>query len=56
MNTNTQQFTRSELSDTISPVSVAHTVRAAQLDFIGPIALVCALGMIAHFVQSLLTN
>ena len=32
------------------------SLRAAQLDFFGPIGLVCALGMVAHFVQTLLTN
>ena len=56
MNTNTQQISRSEFSDIISPVGVAHSVRAAQLDFIGPVALVCALGVVAHFIQALLTN
>lgn len=56
MNTNTQQFNRNEFSDIINPVGVAHSVRAAQLDFFGPLALVCALGMVAHFIQTLLTN
>lgn len=53
MNTNTQFLNRSEFANTINPIRVAHTVRAANLDFFGPIALVCALGVVAHFVQSL---
>ncbi len=56
MNANLSESNRSEFSDTISPIGVDHSVRSAQLDFFGPIALVCALGVVAHFIQGLFMN
>lgn len=53
MNADNSFSERSEFVDTISPVRLVRSVRAANLDFFGPIALVCVLGAIAHFIQSL---
>jgi hypothetical protein len=56
MNTNTQTFDRNDYAETIHPVRLASTIRTARLDFLGPIALVCALGGVARMIQAFLTN
>ena len=56
MNTDTQQFTRTDYPETINAISVARSVRAAGLDFLAPIGMVCVLGCIARCVQSWLMS
>ncbi len=56
MNTNQETCNHSEFTETVNPLGLAHTVRTARLNFLGPIALFCALGCVARCIQALLVN
>ena len=56
METNTNQFYRGEIYHGLRNFGASQMVRAAKLNFFGPVTLVCALGVIAHYLESLFTN
>ena len=56
MNTNTHPCEQDDFNESISHIGLAHSVRAARLDFLGPIGLVCVLGCVARLIQSFLAS
>jgi hypothetical protein len=58
MNGSSDKFNlnRSELFRSINIVWPTNHLRTARMDFWGAVALVCAIGMLAKFAQTLLTN
>lgn len=56
MTTSTRKFKRSRFFNSINIVWPTNHLRMARLDFWGAVALVCVVGMLVKFAQSLLTN
>ena len=56
MNTKSTLFDGNNDVDTLNSIRLAHSVRVARFNFLGPIALVCVLGGIARFLQAYLLN
>jgi hypothetical protein len=57
MTTSNHKFNRSAFTQIISVINLTGRTRtAAQLDFLGPVSLVCAMGILTKCVQALLTN
>jgi hypothetical protein len=47
---------RSRFFHTISVIHSSHPLRVARLDFFGSVVLVCAIGLLAKLVQTLLAH
>ena len=56
MTTSHSKLKRSEFFHSLNPVCPMNQRRAARLDFWGGVMLVCALGIIGRFAQSLLSH
>jgi len=56
MTSSTRKFKRSRFFNSINIVWPTNHLRMARLDFWGAVALVCVVGMLVKFAQSLLTN
>jgi hypothetical protein len=52
----TRKFNRSEFFHSLNLVWRSNHLRTAQMDIWGAVALVCAIGMLAKFAQSLLSH
>jgi hypothetical protein len=56
MITTSRKFKRSQFFNSINIVWPTNHLRMARLDFWGAVALVCVVGLLVKFAQSLLTN
>jgi hypothetical protein len=56
MKTPSDKFNRSEFFHSLDLAWPTNHLRRARMDFWGAVVLVCALGLVARFAQSLLTQ